>query len=319
VRGDSLQHGGDYFGALGNPSRRRYSCVRMERRRGATAGSQGTSSERQRSIAPRRSRRNATDGDVFALARIAGHSSIAITQRYAHTQADTIEGIFNRAIQDQADATKATEGGTKRLGVGTKTGTVETAAKRPLQANTAYFFCFVGAGRGRSDCRYVLILNKLLRIMEAHTYQNAEYAVSTHVLHTRGFSNCPLLNLTKDDFASTDGTEITCASWHCVCKDAVPSRVGTHGLIHRMTECAPGHLVLLAPVEMKCRLHVFSRLELPGKHPGRWMHPAADATTPTFKSLFLACFQRSFSHHIQSLRRILWHSYPLILSSTDCI
>ncbi len=43
----------------------------------------------------------ATNGDVFALARIAGHSSIAITQRYVHPQADTIEGIFTRAVLSQ--------------------------------------------------------------------------------------------------------------------------------------------------------------------------------------------------------------------------
>jgi integrase len=78
-----------------------------------------------------------TNGDGFALAKIAGHSRITITQRYVHTQADTIEGIFNRAIQTQADAAKATAKGTKRLGVGTKTGAVKTAAKRSLQANTA--------------------------------------------------------------------------------------------------------------------------------------------------------------------------------------
>ena len=34
----------------------------------------------------------ATNGDVFALARIARHSSITITQRYVHPEADTIEG-----------------------------------------------------------------------------------------------------------------------------------------------------------------------------------------------------------------------------------
>ena len=40
-----------------------------------------------------------TNGDVFALARIAGHSSITITQRYVHPQADTIEAIFSRAVK----------------------------------------------------------------------------------------------------------------------------------------------------------------------------------------------------------------------------
>jgi integrase len=45
-------------------------------------------------------------GDVFALARIAGHSSITVTQRYVHPQADTINRIF-----------------TAQLRVGTKLGT----------------------------------------------------------------------------------------------------------------------------------------------------------------------------------------------------
>jgi integrase len=34
--------------------------------------------------------------DVFTLARIAGHSSITITQRYVHPQADAIERAFLR-------------------------------------------------------------------------------------------------------------------------------------------------------------------------------------------------------------------------------
>ena len=51
----------------GMPSRRRYSWVRIERKRGATAGSHGICSERQRSTATRRSRRKATQ---------AGHASI---------------------------------------------------------------------------------------------------------------------------------------------------------------------------------------------------------------------------------------------------
>jgi integrase len=34
--------------------------------------------------------------DVFTLARIAGHSSITITQRYVHPQADAIEQAFQR-------------------------------------------------------------------------------------------------------------------------------------------------------------------------------------------------------------------------------
>ena len=78
----------------------------------------------------------ATNGDVFALARIAGHSSITITQRYVHTQADPIEGIFNRAVEAQENASKATAKGLKPFGVGTKTGTPKTKDKRPLLAES---------------------------------------------------------------------------------------------------------------------------------------------------------------------------------------
>ena len=50
-------------------------------------------------------------GDVFVLARIAGHSSITVTQRYIHPQADAINRVF---------ATSQTLVGTK---LGTNRGT----------------------------------------------------------------------------------------------------------------------------------------------------------------------------------------------------
>jgi integrase len=53
-------------------------------------------------------------GDVFVLARIAGHSSITITQRYIHPQADAISRVF-AALQ---------------LPVGTKLGTVRKLPPR---------------------------------------------------------------------------------------------------------------------------------------------------------------------------------------------
>jgi site-specific recombinase XerD len=37
--------------------------------------------------------------DVFTLARIAGHSSITIAQRYVHPQADAIERDFQQATR----------------------------------------------------------------------------------------------------------------------------------------------------------------------------------------------------------------------------
>ena len=52
----------------------------------------------------------AAGGDVFVLARIAGHSSITITQRYVHPQADAINRVFTASQ------------------VGTKLGTIQ---KRP--------------------------------------------------------------------------------------------------------------------------------------------------------------------------------------------
>ncbi len=57
--------------------------------------------------------------DVFTLARIAGHSSITITQRYVHPQADAVERAF------AAFGKLRTAGKPKELGVGTKLGTVE--------------------------------------------------------------------------------------------------------------------------------------------------------------------------------------------------
>ncbi len=57
--------------------------------------------------------------DVFTLARIAGHSSITITQRYVHPQADAVE----RAFTAFGNLCKAGE--QKELGVGTILGTVE--------------------------------------------------------------------------------------------------------------------------------------------------------------------------------------------------
>ena len=52
-------------------------------------------------------------GDVFVLARIAGHSSITVTQRYIHPQADAINRVFSAS----------------QLRVGTRLGTTKKLAK----------------------------------------------------------------------------------------------------------------------------------------------------------------------------------------------
>jgi integrase len=57
--------------------------------------------------------------DVFTLARIAGHSSITITQRYVHPQADAVERAFT------AFGNLGTGEEQKSLGVGTILGTAE--------------------------------------------------------------------------------------------------------------------------------------------------------------------------------------------------
>jgi integrase len=60
----------------------------------------------------------AARGDVFALAKIAGHSTITITQRYIHPEAETIDQVFSRAKDDR---------------VGTKLGTVGDSKKVPFK------------------------------------------------------------------------------------------------------------------------------------------------------------------------------------------
>jgi integrase len=59
--------------------------------------------------------------DAFTLARIAGHSSITITQRYIHPQADAIERAFAPFGAESVTSVQRQE----NRGVGTKLGTAE--------------------------------------------------------------------------------------------------------------------------------------------------------------------------------------------------
>jgi integrase len=76
----------------------------------------------------------AAGGDVFALARIAGHSSITITQRYVHPQAETIDRVFSKAQRLQKENQKAQQRKKVPQRVGTKLGTVENRPKMRLTA-----------------------------------------------------------------------------------------------------------------------------------------------------------------------------------------
>jgi hypothetical protein len=75
----------------------------------------------------------AAHGDVFTLARIAGHSSITITQRYIHPQAEAIQRVFSAS----------------QLPVGTKLGTTQKRLKaEPSKEIAIKRSVYAGAGRG---------------------------------------------------------------------------------------------------------------------------------------------------------------------------
>jgi hypothetical protein len=65
---------------------------------------------------------------VFALAKIAGHSSITITQKYVHPEEETIGAVFSRLTRGVPAPEKQ---------VGTKSGTVKKKAAKRLAASIA--------------------------------------------------------------------------------------------------------------------------------------------------------------------------------------
>src|ERR1035441_7832462 len=80
----------DVYFVAGRISIRRYSRVRMDRKRCATAEKQGICRERQRSMAARRSRRNATqDGHASICPRIWSHvTGSTLPSRYSERLAN---------------------------------------------------------------------------------------------------------------------------------------------------------------------------------------------------------------------------------------
>ena len=65
---------------------------------------------------------------MFALAKIAGHSSITITQKYVHREEETIGEVFSRLKLGEAVPEKR---------VATKAGTVKRKAAKRLAAGMA--------------------------------------------------------------------------------------------------------------------------------------------------------------------------------------
>jgi integrase len=74
----------------------------------------------------------AARGDVFALAKIAGHSSITITQKYVHPEEETIGEVFSRAVEDGRRQMPTTAGPSQSVVVG---GGTKLAQNRKSQKN----------------------------------------------------------------------------------------------------------------------------------------------------------------------------------------
>lgn len=68
--------------------------------------------------------------DPFVVMKIAGHSSITITQRYIHPQAEAIGRVF-ASLATNGNGRKRSKKAQQR--VGTKLGTVANPGKKPVQ------------------------------------------------------------------------------------------------------------------------------------------------------------------------------------------
>jgi len=93
--------------------------------------------------------------DAHTLARIAGHSSIVITMRYVHPQADAIERVFAMAHGKIKQKRLRGNARQKHAEVGTKVGTLEksteklsVAARDENASRAAQTLEISGAGRG---------------------------------------------------------------------------------------------------------------------------------------------------------------------------
>lgn len=76
------------------------------------------------------------EGFCIRIARIAGHSSITITQRYVHPQAETIDRVFSKAQRLQKENQKALQRKKAQQRVGTNLGTVQNSAKLQLTSES---------------------------------------------------------------------------------------------------------------------------------------------------------------------------------------
>jgi hypothetical protein len=89
--------------------------------------------------------------DAFTLARIAGHSSITITQRYCHPQADAVEAAFSK-FGNRSEV--VTDGGHRE--------NRQLAESNKAEAKTGALMSGLNGERGRNRTFNLLIKSQLL-------------------------------------------------------------------------------------------------------------------------------------------------------------